>query len=96
MEETLKEILRTLQDYGTILRHVDQRFDTLEKMLELVRANQAKISERESALEAQCRTRHCNVDDTLQSLARRITNLESRLTPMPKPHNEMAECEEAP
>lgn len=96
MEETLKEILKTLQDYGSILRHVDQRFDTLEKMLELVRTNQTQISKRESALEAQCRTKHCNVDDTLQSLARRITNLESRLNPIPESSTEMVECKEIP
>lgn len=96
MEETLNKILTTLQDYGSILRHIDQRFDTLEKTIELVRSNQMTVSERESALEHQCRQRHKSVDDTLHSLARRVTNLESRVSPMPSPAPEMVECEENP
>jgi Skp family chaperone for outer membrane proteins len=83
MEETLKEILRTLQDYGDILKHIDARFDTMEKMIELVRSNQSTINERENALERQCQEHHARVDDTLQSLARRIASLENRLSPIP-------------
>lgn len=85
MEDTLKEILRTLQDYGEILRHIDARFDTMEKMFELVRSNQAAITERENALERQVREHYVRVDDTLQSLANRIASLESRLSPIPYP-----------
>lgn len=96
MDETLKEILSTLQSYGYILRHIDQRFDTLEKMLELVRANQSKITERESTLEHQCHKQHQQVDKTLRSLARRITNLESKINPIPEPSAELAGCEETP
>jgi chromosome segregation ATPase len=91
MEETLKEILRTLQDYGNILKHIDARFDTMEKMIELVRSNQSTINERENALERQCQTHHTRVDDTLQSLARRIVNLENRLSPIPYPATEAFE-----
>lgn len=94
MEDTLKEILKTLQGYGTMLRHIDQRFDTVEKLMELARANQEQLSKRESALEHQCRHQHKYVDDTLQSLARRITNLESKITPMPEPCSES--CKETP
>jgi len=99
VEETLKEILRTLQDHGSVLRHIDQRFDTMEKMIELVRLNQSNISERENSLETQCRHQHRSVDDTLHSLARRITSLEARLTPVPKAPekpSELTEQKEAP
>jgi chromosome segregation ATPase len=92
MEETLKEILRTLQDYGDILKHIDARFDTMEKMIELVRSNQSTINERENALERQCQEHHARVDATLQSLAKRISSLESRLSPIPYPA--IGACEE--
>lgn len=85
MEETLKEILRTLQDYGNILKHIDARFDTMEKMIELVRSNQSIITERENALQRAVQVHNASVDDTLQSLSRRVAALESRLSPIPYP-----------
>jgi len=81
MEETLKEILRTLKDYGQILKHIDGRFDTMEATIELIRQNQLSINKREHALELQCQEHHDRVDLTLTSLARRLTNLEKQTHP---------------
>ena len=75
MEETLKEILRTLKDYGQILKHIDGRFDTMEATIELMRQNQVSITKRENALEQQCQEHHARVDETLQSLGRRLSEL---------------------
>jgi len=95
MEDTVKEILRTLQDYGDILKHIDARFDTMEKMFELVRSNQSVITERENALERQVQAYHDRVDDALQSLSKRISNLENRISPIPCTAAEFYEEEEA-
>ena len=83
MEETLKEILRTLQDYGTILRHIDGRIDMLEGTIDIIRQNQISIAKRETAMEENCRERHEKVDQILSSLSRRISAVEARLTPIP-------------
>lgn len=83
MEETLKEILVTLKSYGEVLRNIDQRLDTVDKLLELMRNSQLTLTERGTALEQKCQKQHSCVDETLQSLARRITNLESKASPIP-------------
>lgn len=85
MEELLKEILRTLKDYGQILKHIDGRFDTMEMMIELVRQSQASITERENFLEGQCQEHHARSDKALQSLSRRISSIENQITPIPRP-----------
>ena len=86
MEETLKEILRTLQDYGTILRHIDGRIDMLEGTIDIIRQNQISIAKRETAMEENCRERHEKVDKILSNLSRRISAVEARLTPIPYDH----------
>ena len=82
MEETLREILRALKDYGTILRHIDGRIDALDGTIELVRQNQISIGQRETALEMSCQLRHDKIDEMLAQMRRRIAVIESRLAPV--------------
>lgn len=83
MEETLKDIARTLQDYGTILRHIDGRIEAMEVTIEMIRQSQMSITQRENQLEQECRQRHDAINEMLKNLNKRVAAIESRLTPLP-------------
>lgn len=85
VENTLKDILRQLQDYGTILRHIDNRIDAMESSIELVRQNQNSINRREAEIERSFQEREQKVDEVLQKMNKRISSIESKETPIPYP-----------
>jgi len=85
MEDVLAEIMTMLRDYGDVLRRIDGRLNTMDASMELIRQNQATINKRESAMEQQFNERQNRMEEFLQSLSRRVSALETDLTPIPQP-----------
>jgi len=85
-EDVLVEIMTMLRDYGDVLRRIDGRLNTMDASMELIRQNQATINKRESAMEQQFNERQNRMEEFLQTLARRVSALETDLTPIPRPY----------